>query len=125
MKVELRIALAPEHRLANSRRVPFAKLEEERFILLKRSAAPATHDLLLRLCRSAGFEPDVIRQSDRAQSILDLVAAGVGVAIVPEHFRRYQADVVLRPLAPRPPAITLCMVWRRNETSSALHACRP
>jgi len=124
MQVELRIALAPEHRLANLRQIPVVKLEKEPFILLKKSAAPATHDLLLRLCRSAGFEPNVNRQSDRAQSILDLVAAGVGVSIVPEHFQRYQTDAVLRQLVPKPPTISLCMVWRENETSSAVHACR-
>lgn len=124
MEVELRLALAPEHRLAKLRHIPLAKLEEERFIIFKRSAAPATHDFLLRLCRSAGFEPNVVKQSDRAQSILDLVAAGVGVSIVPEHFQRYQADLVLRPLVPSPATLSLCAVWRQNDQSPALHALR-
>lgn len=124
MEVELRVALALEHPLAKARRIPLAKLGEERFVMLQRSAAPATHELLLRLCRSAGFEPNVVKQSDRAQSILDLVAAGVGVSIVPEHFERYQTDLVLRPLIPRPPTVPLCMVWRRSDTSSVLHSLR-
>lgn len=124
MKAELRLALAPEHHLAKLRRIPLTRLEEERFIVFKRSAAPATHELLLRLCRSAGFEPNVVRQSHHAQSILDLVAAGVGVSIVPEHFQRYQADLVLRRLVPNPPALSLCMVWRQNDQSPALHALR-
>jgi len=124
MDVELRLALALEHPLSKLRRIPVAKLEEERLILFKRSAAPATHDLLLRLCRSAGFEPNIVKQSDRPQSILDLVAAGVGVSILPELFQRYQADLVMRPLIPRPPKISLCMVWRQNDTSAALHAFR-
>ena len=71
MHVELRLALAPEHPLAKLRRIPLVKLEQEQFIIFKRSAAPATHELLLRLYRAVGFEPHVIKQSDRAQSILD------------------------------------------------------
>ena len=124
MQVELRLALAPEHPLAKLRRIPLAKLGQEQFIIFKRSAAPATHELLLRICRSVGFEPQVVKQSDRAQSILDLVAAGIGVSIVPEHFQRYQSDLVLRRLTPKPPAIPLCMVWRKNDNSSVLHALR-
>lgn len=124
MEVELRLALPPDHRLAKLRRVPLVEMEREPFITVKRSAAPATHELFLRLCRSAGFEPNVIRQSDRAQSILDLVAAGVGVAILPEHFRRYQADLVLKPPVPPLPAIRLCMAWRKGDASEPLGALR-
>jgi DNA-binding transcriptional LysR family regulator len=124
MEVECRLALASDHPLSKLRRVPLARLEHERFVMLKRSAAPAMYDFLVRLCRSAGFEPIVLRQSDRAQSILDLVAAGVGVAILPEHFQRYQADFVMRPMAPKPPAISLHMVWRRRDPSPSLQALR-
>lgn len=122
MQVELRLALARDHPLAKLRRIPLAKLEQEHFIIFKRSAAPATHEFLLRLCRSAGFEPNIVKQSDRAQSILDLVAAGIGISILPEHFQRYQSDLVVRRLIPKPPSIPLCMVWRKNDTSSALRA---
>jgi DNA-binding transcriptional LysR family regulator len=124
MEVECRLALSLDHPLSRLRRVPLARLEHERFVMPKRSTAPATYEFLLRLCRSAGFQPTVVRQSDRPQSILDLVAAGIGVAILPEHFRRYQADFVMRPLRPKPPAIALHMVWRRRDTSSSLHALR-
>lgn len=124
MEVELRLALPLEHRLAKLRRIPLAELEEERFIILKRSAAPATHDFLLRLCRSSGFEPNVVKQSDSARSILDLVAAGIGVSIVPEHFQRCPSDVILRLLTPKPPTIPLSMAWRKNDISPTLEALR-
>jgi DNA-binding transcriptional LysR family regulator len=122
--VELRVAIALDHPLAKLRHVPIARLEGEQFIVLTKSAAPATHELLLGVCRSSGFEPDVVRQSDRAQSILDLVAAGVGISIVPEHFQRYQSDLVLRPLIPKPPSIPLCMVWRKNDHLPMLRTFR-
>ena len=124
MEVELRLALPLEHPLAKLKRIPLARLKEERFVFLKRSAAPRTHEFLRSLCRSAGYDPNVVKQSDRAQSILDLVAAGVGVSIVPELFQRYQAACQMRTLIPRPPAVPLCLVWRRNDPSTALHALR-
>lgn len=122
MDVQLRLALSKDHPLAKLTRIPMAKLREQPFVVLQRSAAPKTHDLLVRLCRSAGFEPNIAKQSDRAQSILDLVAAGVGVSIVPQLFERYQACCVTRQLIPAPAAVPICMVWRRNETSPALRA---
>jgi DNA-binding transcriptional LysR family regulator len=124
LAVELRVAIALDHPLAKLRRIPITRLEGEQFIILKKSAAPAMHELLLGICRSSGFEPDVVRQSDRAQSILDLVAAGIGVSIVPEHFQRYQSDLVLRPLVPKPPRVPLCMVWRKNDHSPMLRIFR-
>lgn len=124
MKVEVQVALPPDHRLSRLKQIPLHALREEAFITIKRSAAPGTHELLLRLCRSAGFEPHVAKQSDRAQSILDLIAAGVGVAILPVHFGRYPANVVMRPLAPKPVSIPLCMVWRKDDTSRLAHTLR-
>lgn len=122
MEVQLRLAITPGHRLAKLRRVPLKELENERFVIFKRSAAPATHDFILRACRSAGLEPNIVKQSDRAQSILDLVAAGVGIAIVPEHFRRYRTELVLRQLIPDLPSLSLCMAWRQNDNSPVLRS---
>ena len=124
MKVEVQVALPPDHRLSRLKHIPLHALREEAFITIKRSAAPATHELLLRLCRSAGFEPRVAKQSDRAQSILDFIGAGVGVAILPVHFGRYSANVVMRPLSPKPVSIPLCMVWRKDDTSRLAHTLR-
>ncbi|KAA6465223.1 LysR family transcriptional regulator [Acidobacteria bacterium AB60] len=124
IEVGVQLALPPDHRLAARRKIPFAELAKERFITVRRSVAPATHDLFLRVCRSAGIEPIVVKQADRAQSILDLVAAGVGVALLPEHIRRYQTELVWRPVVPRPPHIPICMVWRKDDSSQALRIVR-
>ncbi|KAA6462854.1 LysR family transcriptional regulator [Acidobacteria bacterium AB60] len=124
MDVELRLALPPDHRLAKLRRVPFSKLAGEPFITVTRSAAPATHALFLSVCRSFGVEPYVAKQAERAQSILDLVAAGVGVAILPAHIKRYQANVIWRRVTPDLPRVPLCMVWRKNDVGGALETLR-
>jgi len=124
MEVELQVALGPNHHLAKLKQIPLYELRDEAFIVLKRASAPETHELLLRLCRSAGFEPRVTKQSDRAQTILELIATGTGVAILPAPFGRYRSEVVMRPLAPKPVLIPLCMVWRKDDTSALTHTLR-
>jgi DNA-binding transcriptional LysR family regulator len=121
MHVRLHVALALDHRLSGSAPIALHELRDEAFISVKQ---PATHELFLRLCRSAGFEPYVAKQADLSQSILDLVAAGVGVAILPEHFRRYQAAVAMRPLVARPGSVPLCMAWRKDDEFPPLHDLR-
>ena len=124
MEVGLRLALPTEHRLAKMRKVPFSELRRESFITVTRSAAPATHDLFVAVCRSLGVEPQLAKHAERAQSILDLVAAGIGVAVLPEHFKRYQANVIWRPVVPALAKVPLCLAWRKNDGAEALHNLR-
>ena len=118
------LALSPNHSLASSRRIPFQKLTNESFICFARSSAPATHDLLRDLCRAKGVEPKIARESDQPQAILDSVASGIGVSVLPEFFQRYRTEVVFRPLTPDPPKIELCMAWRRHDDSEILGSLR-
>lgn len=124
IEVGLLLAVSLDHRFTKLRKVPFSELAGERLITVSRSAAPATHALFLDVCRAAGFEPNLVKQADRAQSILDLVAAAVGLAVLPDHFRRYQADVAWRPLIPRIPKVPISMVWRKDDPSPVLHTVR-
>jgi LysR family transcriptional regulator, benzoate and cis,cis-muconate-responsive activator of ben and cat genes len=124
IEVRMMAALPPEHPLTRLREVPLRTFADEPIVTFKRSTAPALHDWIRDLCRASGFEPIMARQCDQAQAMLDSVASGLGVAILPEFFRRYQSDVAFRPLAPNSPKTELCMVWRRSDNSAAVHALR-
>jgi LysR family transcriptional regulator, benzoate and cis,cis-muconate-responsive activator of ben and cat genes len=124
VEVGMIAALPPEHALTTLRKVPLHKLAGEPLVFFKKSSAPALHDWIRDLCRASGFEPNIGRQCDQAQAMLDSVASGIGVAILPEFFRRYRSEVAFRPLAPDTPRTELCMVWRRRDHSEALHALR-
>jgi DNA-binding transcriptional LysR family regulator len=117
-------ALPPTHPLTRLRRVPIEKLANESLVFFKRSSAPAMFDWIRDLCRAKGLEPRITKQSDQAQAILDSIAAGIGVSILPEFFQRYHSEVVFRPLAPEPPKIELCMAWRRHDTSEILQSLK-
>lgn len=123
-EVGVLVALPPHHPLARSRRISFQKLAKEPFVFFKRSSAPATHDWIRDLCRAKGFEPKIAKQCDQAQAILDSIAAGIGLSILPEFFRRYQSEAVLRPLEPNAPKIELSMVWRKRDKSEILRSAR-
>jgi DNA-binding transcriptional LysR family regulator len=61
--------------------------------------------LFLRACHEAGFEPRIAFQNDDYPAILGFVAAGVGVALIPDMVARgLRNDVVIRVLDPAPPS---------------------
>ena len=87
--------------------LPLAALAKETFILYKRPGGPGLYDTIITACRGAGFSPRVGQEAPRIISTLNLVAAGLGVSVVPESLRRLQMDGV---------------VYRRLEESAALSA---
>lgn len=63
--------------------LPLATLRDEPFILFPRVQAPALHDRILALGQQAGFTPRLGQQGVQMQTIVGLVSAGLGVALVP------------------------------------------
>ncbi|HWY91189.1 MAG TPA: LysR substrate-binding domain-containing protein [Solirubrobacteraceae bacterium] len=99
----LYLALPRAHRLAERRRLRLEDLREEAWIQTSRDSPCARH--VVRCCHAAGFEPGVSFQSDDYQTVQGLVAAGVGVALIPElALSVVREDIVIRALSPRPPA---------------------
>jgi len=59
---------------------------------------------VVRSCLAAGFEPHVTFESDDYETVQGLVAAGVGVALIPRlALTRLRPEIVVRELAPRSP----------------------
>jgi DNA-binding transcriptional LysR family regulator len=93
----LHIGLPADHPLARRRRVRLSDLAGERWIQGVR--AGATADVLPRACRLAGFEPSVAFRTDDRIAVEGLVAAGVGVALMPRlTLPTVRPDVTVRPL---------------------------
>jgi DNA-binding transcriptional LysR family regulator len=98
----MHLALAREHRLASRREVRLADLAGEAWIQTSRESPCARH--VVRSCHAAGFEPNVSFESDDYQTVQGLVAAGVGVALIPDlALSGAREDVVIRSLSPTPP----------------------
>jgi DNA-binding transcriptional LysR family regulator len=100
------------------RRIDVAALAQEPFVLFPRAAGVPLYDAIVGSCRAAGFTPRVEQEALQMTTIVSLVAAGLGVALVPHslhHVRR--SGVVYRPLAAAAPPIEIGLVARADESS--------
>jgi DNA-binding transcriptional LysR family regulator len=98
------------------RRVSLSALSTRPFILFPRSNAPGLHDMITDFCRSAGFAPRVAQEAIQMQTIVSLVSAGLGVALVPASLMDLRRPgVVYRPLHEPSPKMTVALAWRRDN----------
>jgi DNA-binding transcriptional LysR family regulator len=96
------LALPREHPLAEKQTLRLAELREDAWVQTSRESPCARH--VVRCCHAAGFEPNVAFESDDYQTVQGLVAAGVGVALIPElALSVVRADIAIRALSPAPP----------------------
>jgi DNA-binding transcriptional LysR family regulator len=98
----LYLALPRRHRLARRKELRLEDLHGEAWVQTSQPSPCAMH--VVRCCHAAGFEPNVSFESDDYQTVQGLVAAGVGVAFIPElALSVVREDIVIRTLAPAPP----------------------
>jgi len=96
------LVLPRAHALASKARLRLEDLAQESWVQTSHESPCARH--VVRCCHAAGFEPIVSFESDDYQTVQGLVAAGVGVALIPElALTVAREDVVVRALAPSPP----------------------
>ncbi len=115
---QLVIALPDFHPLAHRRRLPLASLAGEPFVLWGRQLNPLFHDEVISACHDAGFSPNVAQEATGMPTIVSLVAAGLGVSLVPASMERQRTDgVVYIPLQGRGVRIAIALAWRRERPS--------
>lgn len=116
-------ALPSGHPLAaSSAALPLAALAAEPFILYRRASGPGLYDAIVAACQEQGFGPRVAQEAPRLPATLALVAAGLGVSIVPASMRRLGTEgIAYRPLT-RCGALSapIHLATRRAAPSAAL-----
>ena len=114
------VALPAEHELARDDcALSFSDFADETFIIYARQLGPAFYEATMAACLKSGFSPRLGQEAPRITSALSLVAAGLGVSVVPACMQRMTMDgVVYRRLkgAERPTAV-LTLASRRAEAS--------
>lgn len=117
----LLVALPRGHALAARPAIALAALEDEPLITYPPVEGRYLHDLITGLFRLAGIVPERVQHISQTHSILALVGAGLGVALVPRAAERLQpAEVALRPLElPILPAAELLLAWRAEMENPA------
>lgn len=118
------VALPPGHALSRRRRLALSELKNENFVSLRLDSSPFAHNSF-KACVAHGFTPKIVQQVVELPAALNLVAAGLGVALVPASLTRHHQN-----------SIQVCalqqsfktgklngdvyLLWRTNDSSSAV-----
>jgi DNA-binding transcriptional LysR family regulator len=115
-------ALPEKHPLARKPgKLSLEKLNDAPFILFPRPNAPGLYDDIVSCCKAAGFSPRVEQEAIQMQTIVSLVSAELGVALIPAsmmHLRR--TGVTYKELRGGSPPIEIHLAWRRGDDLPAL-----
>jgi DNA-binding transcriptional LysR family regulator len=114
----LGVLLPEKHPLARLGEVDLAALAQEPFVTHPAQAHGVMYSITQRACVAAGFRPEIVQEASETSVVASLVAAGIGVAILPLSVRYIHiTGAVLRPLTSRDLEIELAIAWRREDAS--------
>lgn len=114
------VAVLPRSRNLKSKKIRLADLANERFILFHRQGAPGVFDTIIGACRSQGFSPRVENEPNSMQTILSLVEAEEGVAIVPASISNLRSNGVQFIRLVPDVYLDLIAAWQLGEPSVVL-----
>ena len=119
LQEESLLAIPRDHRLARdkARPVELKELRAERLILVRRPGAPGLYANLLAACARHGIEVELAAEVERMTTNVNLVAAGVGLSLVPASMRgSHPQAIVYRPLAEAAKlSAPLTVVYRKDD----------
>ena len=110
-----------DHPLAKKSSAPLQSFANEPFILYPRELNPEYYDRVIAACRDAGFEPRLGQQAPQILPVIPMVAAGLGVSIVPESTRQILPDgVAYLAIEGNVPRSRISIAHRRDDRSAAV-----
>jgi DNA-binding transcriptional LysR family regulator len=113
------VALPSGHWLAGRRRVSIGELADEPLVASSRVGASGWHEDVFALYRRSGLTPSIAQEVSTIQAQLGLVAAGVGVALVPSSVRELQlAGISMLPVDA--PPLKLLVARREGKPPATL-----
>jgi len=125
------VAVLPrDHHLAKSKTLCLHDLRNEPFVMPPHRlgpifSGPSFHSHILGACQEAGFTPKISQDANLLQTVISLVAAGIGVALVPNSLRKMRrTDLVYKDLGDRSDLmyVNLGMAWSKHNQSPILPA---
>lgn len=120
----LMVALPSNHPLvACESGLQLKDLEPYEFVLYRRIGGQNLYDNILANCYQAGFNPNVVQEAPRLTSCLNLIAAGIGLSIVPESIQEvWNKQIVYRSLISKKPNITpIYLIYRAEKNIRVQH----
>jgi DNA-binding transcriptional LysR family regulator len=114
------LAVHPQHPLAARTSVRLSVLRDEPVVTLTR--ASRLRIVLETVCRQAGFAPRIVAETSDLNVMVQLVAEGIGVALMPRSGREDVTDVVAVPVTHPTIERRIILVWRPGATPPAARA---
>lgn len=113
------VAMPTGHRLASRKRVPCSQLAAEKFVFYPRSLAPGCYDAVQHICKTAGFTPEVVHESNDISLSLRLISASDVVTLFPACVGRRRAPGVAFREIEGPVTTVTCGFLSRSADDSA------
>ncbi len=115
------IVLPESHALSDQASVHLSGLAGEEFVIFPREAGPSLYDSVTEACRDAGFEPHITQFAPQLATVLHLVAAEVGVAIVPLSMSSVRTrGVVYKTISGEAPVARIALATRVTDASATV-----
>jgi DNA-binding transcriptional LysR family regulator len=118
------VALPSGHRLSAQKIVALRSLASDPMVIFTAHRSPL-HGQVLSACLSAGFQPRIVQEATHITTIVGLVRAGLGVALVPRSVSAMRmSGVRYRPLRYAGPRAETVLAWRADDESPLLRGFR-
>jgi DNA-binding transcriptional LysR family regulator len=115
------VAVPKGHRLASRKTAALLSLAKEVFIFYHRRVRPGLTDAVIAACERSGFHPRLGQEAPQLTATLNLVAAGLGISIVPESLKHMRTnDIAYLRLTGEAPQAALGLASRVDERSAAV-----
>ncbi|WP_242055687.1 LysR family substrate-binding domain-containing protein [Nostoc flagelliforme] len=123
LQESLVLALPQTHPLSAQVKVSLCALADELFILFPAKMGPIFYEQIINICQQAKFRRKVAQEAVQMQTIIGLVAAEVGIALVPASLQNFhRSGVTYRPLQEQTPKTGLYLAWRQDDSSPVIRA---
>ncbi|MGG3609755.1 LysR substrate-binding domain-containing protein [Priestia megaterium] len=118
------VALPKEHPLAfKTSSIDLIELANDPFILIGRKSNHYHYDGVINSCYEAGFSPNIVQETAEMSTVISLVSAGIGVAIVPASIQLLlQNEVIYRDISNNKFNTVTALVWESKNQSSIVKA---
>ncbi|SDD50287.1 LysR family transcriptional regulator [Actinokineospora iranica] len=118
------LAVVPDsHPLAARRELSLADLCAQPLIMIPREVNPPLHDQFIARCHRLALAPAISREAWPKQTVVALVAAGLGLSVLPACMKRLgHPEVVYRPITDSGIDVTTSLVWRKADTAPTTSA---
>ena len=114
-------ALPADHPAASHSKISLETVASEPLVIPARSHRPILFDVIQDHFAKSDLSPRILQEANERHMIIAMVAAGLGVSLVPQWVSQFRRDdVVYRPLQDGGPVVDVHVAWRKGETLAAV-----